>query len=74
MTATMIDMELIHIDDIDVWLLEAGDLIEIEQDIVTVKDVIATDDGYTVEHVNDFGEEDSVDVLDDARFKLFIDE
>jgi hypothetical protein len=67
-------MELIKVDTLTAYSIEPGDMIDIAGDIVTVVNVITLDEGYDIEIVNDFGEDDTVHVSDDDRFDLYIDD
>ena len=57
MTDTMTTMELIKVDSMTAYSLEPGDLIEVDGDVVTIKNIVALNNGYEIEIVNDFGEE-----------------
>ena len=68
----MSDMDLVHIDTINVWSLEEGDMIQIHGEVVTVTNLESVEDGYIVSYSNDFGEPDVISVDDDTHFKLFM--
>ena len=74
MTDTMTSMELIKVDSMTAYSLEPGDLIDVDGDVVTVKNIVALNDGYEMEIVNDFGEEDVIYPSDDQLFDLYIDD
>lgn len=74
MSVTMIAMDLIKVDVLTPYSIEPGDLIGIAGDVVTITNVEALSDGYTLEYVNDFGEEESLHCADDAKFYLYIEE
>jgi len=73
MTATMATMDLIKVDILTPYSIEPGDLIGVDGDIVTVTSVESLSDGYSIEYVNDFGEEESLRCDDDAKFYLYIE-
>lgn len=74
MTATMTTMELIKVDRLTAYSLEPGDLIDVDGEIVTVKNVVALDNGYEMEIFNDFGEDDTIYPSDEQFFDLYIDD
>lgn len=74
MTDTMTAMELIKVDRLTAYSLEPGDLIDVDGEIVTVKNIVALDNGYEMEIFNDFGEDDTIYPSDDQFFDLYIDD
>jgi hypothetical protein len=74
MSDTMTTMELIKVDSLTAYSLEPGDLIDVDGEIVTVKNVVALDNGYEMEIFNDFGEDDTIYPSDDQFFDLYIDD
>jgi hypothetical protein len=60
MSDTMLDMELLHADNITPGQLMIDDLIKIDSDIVQVISIISdsTGDNYDVETQNEFGEKE----------------
>lgn len=74
MTDTMTTMELIKVDSMTAYSLEPGDLIEVDGDVVTIKNIVALNHGYEIEIVNDFGEEDVIYPGDDDMFDLYIED
>ena len=60
MSDTMLDMELLHADNITPGQLMIDDLIKIDNDIVQVVSIISdsTGDNYDVETQNEFGEKE----------------
>ena len=65
-------MELIKVDTMTAYSLEPGDMVEIGGEIVTIVDVEPLDEGYEIDIVNDFGEDDTVYATDDQLFDLYI--
>ena len=74
MPDTITTMELIKVDTLTAYSMEPGDLIDVDGEIVTVVNVEALEDGYEIDIVNDFGEDDTVFAGDDERFDLYIDD
>jgi len=74
MPATMINMELIHADDLTPDQLMEADLIETEDGIVEVVliESDATGDNYSVEVQNEFGEREVIELNVDDKVKLFV--
>lgn len=72
MSATIIDMQLIHADTLYVDQLMPGDIVKIEDDLLTVVNLETTEDGYSVTTINEFGEEDTIEVSDESKFDLFV--
>jgi hypothetical protein len=68
----MIDMDLVVVDTLTAYSIEPGDMIGISGDVVTVVSVDALSVGYLIEYVNDYGEEGSLNVSDDAQFHLYM--
>ena len=62
MNATMMNMELIRADSLQVDALEIGDLISYNDEIVEIVNIKcdSTGDNYDIEVVNDFGEKEIV--------------
>jgi hypothetical protein len=60
MSDTMLDMELLHADNITPGQLMIDDLIKIDNDIVQVISIVSdsTGDNYDVETQNEFGEKE----------------
>ena len=62
MNATIMNMELIRADSLQVDALEIGDLISYNDEIVEIVNIKcdSTGDNYDIEVVNDFGEKEIV--------------
>ena len=65
-------MELIKVDTMTAYSLEPGDMVEIGGEIVTIVDIEPLDEGYEIDIINDFGEDDTVYATDDQLFDLYI--
>jgi hypothetical protein len=74
MTATMETMKFVYADLLTPSQLMAGDLINIDNDIVEVISVVddATGDNYTVTHRNEYGEEEETLCTYEDMFKLYV--
>jgi hypothetical protein len=65
-------MDYRKVDILTVGQLEPEDLIEVDNEIVNVVEVIALNEGYSLEIVNDFGEREIIHCDDFEMFSLFI--
>jgi hypothetical protein len=74
MSDTITSMELIKVDRFTAYSMEPGDMIDVDGEVVTVKNVIPLTNGYELEIVNDFGEEDTIYPSDDQLFDVYIDD
>jgi len=78
MSDTMINMELIHADNLKADQVMLGDLIKINDDIVEVVFIESdsTGDNYSIETQNEFGEREVVQYsyTDTIPLYVFIDE
>lgn len=74
MTDTINTMKFVFADELIPSQLMAGDLIEIDNEIVEVVQIIddATGDNYTITHVNDFSEEAQTECKYDDTFKFYV--
>ncbi len=72
MSDTMLSMDFVMVDVLNVDQLEPGDYIMIDEEIVQVSNVASLKDGYVIAYSNDFGEDDIVEVDDYAQFNLYV--
>lgn len=74
MADTMKNMKFVYADLLTPSQLMAGDLINIDNDIVEVISIVddATGDNYTITHVNDFNEEATTECTYEDMFKLYV--
>ena len=72
MSATMISMDFVKVDILNVDQLEPNDYIMIDGEIVQVINIIGMKEGYAISYSNDFGEVDLVEVDDYAQFDLYV--
>ncbi len=75
MSDTIIRMEedFTHVDVLNADQLEIGDLIGIGGEIVKVIAIAPLHYGFNLAIENNFGEKDFVDVSEDDRFNLYIE-
>ena len=75
MSATMISMEsdFRMVDTLNADQLEIGDLIGIGEEIVKVLAIAPLHYGFNLAIENNFGEKDFVDVSEDDKFNLYIE-
>lgn len=74
MSATMISMELVYADNLTPDQLMADDLIEVEDQIVTVIGVESdsTGDNYFIAYTDDYGDKDVIELSFNSKVKLFV--
>jgi hypothetical protein len=74
MNATMINMDLIHADDLKPDQLMLGDLIKVGPDIVEVIFIESdsTGDNYSVQTENEFGEKEVVEFSYTDSIALYV--
>ena len=71
----MINMEsdFRMVDILNADQLELGVLIGIGEDIVKIISISSLQNGFSIEVENNFGEKDLVDISEDDKFELFIE-
>jgi len=72
MTATITNMEYVKVDILTSGQLEVDDLILIDDEVVSIVEIISLPDGYTIEVVNDFGEREIIQVEEYQQFNLMM--
>ena len=72
MSATMTNMEYVLADVLNADQLMVEDLISLEGEIVEVINIASLPTGYAISYRNDFGEEDIVEVDDNAQFDFYV--
>jgi hypothetical protein len=72
MAATIMNMEYVKVDILTSGQLEVDDLILIDNEVVSVVEIISLPDGYTIEVVNDFGEREIIQVEEYQQFDLMM--
>jgi hypothetical protein len=74
MSDTMMSMEdFTAVDTLNADQLEVGDLIGIGEEIVRVLAIAPLHYGFNIEIENNFGEKDFIDISEDDRFELYIE-
>jgi hypothetical protein len=61
------------VDILNADQLEIGDLIGIGEDIVKIISISPLQNGFSIGIENNFGEKDLVDISEDDKFELFIE-
>jgi hypothetical protein len=72
MAATIMNMEYVKVDILTSGQLEVDDLILIDDEVVSIVEIISLPDGYTIEVVNDFGEREVIQVEEYQQFNLMM--
>ena len=72
MTATIMHMEYVKIDILTSNQLEVDDLILVDDEIVSIVEIVSLPDGYTLEIINDFGERETIQVDEYQKFYLMM--
>jgi hypothetical protein len=72
MAATIMNMEYVKVDILTSGQLEVDDLILIDDEVVSIVEIISLPDGYTIEVVNDFGEREIIQVEEYQQFNLMM--
>ena len=65
-------MEYVKVDILTSGQLEVDDLILIDDEVVSIVEIISLPDGYTIEVVNDFGEREIIQVEEYQQFNLMM--
>jgi hypothetical protein len=65
-------MDYVKADILTAGQLMVDDLIKIDNEVVSIKQIISLSDGYSLEIVNDFGERDIIEVGEYDKFDLMI--
>jgi len=65
-------MDYYKVDVLTADQLMVDDLILIDEEIVSVIDIVSLPDGYTLEVENDFGEREIIQVGEDDQFDLMM--
>jgi len=72
MNDTLQTMELVYADLLQADQLMEGDIVLHNGEHVEVKDIAASDTGWRIAIVNDFGEEDEFEMTDDEMIRLYV--
>jgi hypothetical protein len=72
MAATIMNMDYVKVDILTSGQLEVDDLIMVNDEVVSIVDIVSLRDGYTLEIVNDFGEKEIIEVGEYEQFSLMM--
>ncbi len=72
MSDTMISMELVFADYLLPNQLAEGDLIKIDEQYLTVKEISETKEGFNLVLADDFDDEEEYFVLDDTKIEWYV--
>ena len=65
-------MDYVKVDILTAGQLEVDDLILIDDEVVSIVEIISLADGYTLEVINDFGEREVIQVEEYQQFDLML--
>jgi hypothetical protein len=72
MSDTMMSMELVFADYLLPNQLAEGDLIKLENQYLTVKEISETKEGYNLVLADDFDDEDEYFIPDDTKIEWYV--
>ena len=65
-------MDYVKVDILTAGQLEVDDLILVNNEVVSIVEIISLADGYTLEIINDFGEREIIEVGEYEQFDLMM--
>jgi hypothetical protein len=65
-------MDYVKVDILTAGQLEVDDLILVEDEVVSIVEIVSLADGYTIEVINDFGEREVIQVEEYQQFDLMM--
>jgi hypothetical protein len=65
-------MDYVKVDILTAGQLEVDDLILVDNEVVSIVEIISLSDGYTLEVINDFGEREVIQVEEYQQFDLMM--
>ncbi len=65
-------MDYVKVDILTAGQLEVDDLILVNDEVVSIVEIISLADGYTLEVINDFGEREVIEVEEYEQFNLMM--
>ena len=68
----MMNMDYVKVDILTAGQLEIDDLIVVNDEVVSIVEIISLADGYTLEIINDFGEREIIQVGEYEQFDLIM--
>ena len=72
MDDTIAIMDYVKVDILTAGQLEVDDLILVDDEVVSIVEIVSLADGYTVEVINDFGEREVIQVEEYQQFDLML--
>jgi hypothetical protein len=72
MAATIMNMDYVKVDILTSGQLEVDDLIMVNDEVVSIVEIVSLRDGYTLEIINDFGEREVIEVEEYQQFDLIM--
>lgn len=72
MDDTIAIMDYVKVDILTAGQLEVDDLILVDDEVVSIVEIISLADGYTIEIINDFGEREVIQVEEYQQFDLMM--
>ena len=72
MSDTIDVMDYVKVDILTAGQLEVDDLILVNDEVVSIVEIISLADGYTIEIINDFGEREVIEVEEYQQFNLMM--
>jgi hypothetical protein len=72
MDDTIAIMDYVKVDILTAGQLEVDDLILVDDEVVSIVEIISLSDGYTIEVINDFGEREVIQVEEYQQFDLMM--
>ena len=72
MTDTILDMQLKLADTLFPDQLMEGDIIKIDGEYFTIKEMIQNDEGFNISVLNDFDEQVDIFLFDDETVQLYV--
>jgi hypothetical protein len=72
MAATIMNMEYVKVDILTAGQLMVDDFILVDNEVVSVVEIVSLADGYTLEIINDFGERETIQVGEYDQFDLMM--
>ena len=72
MAATINDMDYVKVDTLTSGQLEVDDLILVDDEVVSIVEIVSLPEGYTIEIINDFGEREVIEVAEFQQFALMM--
>jgi hypothetical protein len=72
MAATIMNMEYVKVDILTAGQLMVDDFILVDNEVVSIVEIVSLTDGYTLEIINDFGERETIQVGEYDQFDLMM--